>query len=175
MFDSDSSETHDNITLGHTGFWNLCTGGQAKTFSDISNDFYSEYTSMTKREGYGRLIEYYRMAPENVHSTSTTNVLSATPPTFSWTANGTSSSFKNNKFTVRLLSDNCSSSMDISTTSTSLTLTTSQWNTILGWTGDTIHLTVYGYQMTNPTTGHMDKDTKILLNQFIRRVYIMVM
>ncbi len=93
------------------------------------------------------------MAPENVHSSSSSSVLTATPPTFSWTANGTSASLRNNDFTVRILSNNYASYIDISTTSTSLTLTTSQWNTILGWTGDTIHLTVFGYQTSSPLTG----------------------
>jgi hypothetical protein len=66
LYDNDTTETHDNIVLGHSGFWDLTVGGQPITFSAVAERFYTLYTSNTSRDNFGKLLQYYRMAPESI-------------------------------------------------------------------------------------------------------------
>lgn len=153
LFDNDSGESHDSISLSYSDYWNLSINSGANNFSDFTNYFNTVYTTSTMRKAYGKLLEYYKMAASDFHSTSNSTELGESTPSFSWTANGTSSTLQNNSFTVRFYNHNFSSHLDVSTTSTSLTLTSSQWSTILHWEDEDITVVVYAYQTDSPQTG----------------------
>ena len=101
----------------------------------------------------GKILSYYEIAPDGF--TATTSI-TTTPPTFSWNkGNGISSSnYQNNIFRVVFFD---STGKEILRTneisSTSYTLTQSDWDKVLYSYGSTFQAAVYGYQTSYPTTG----------------------
>lgn len=153
LYDSDSGESFDQCDFSHLEFWSILKNSEATTLSEFIEYYYSEFTNVSDREKLGKILEYYKVAPENIHLSTNSSDLNYNIPTFQWIANGTSSTLQNNKFIVRILSDDCTKFMDISTTNCSLMLTEEQWNTILNWPCKQIMVIVFGFQEDSPKTG----------------------
>ena len=151
VYDNDF-ESHDSISIDHSGWWNLTVGGSPKTFSAVVNRFYSLYSSYTMWDPFDRLLEYYKMSPENINYSGVLVTHSA--PTFSWVPNGTSGSLLNNSFRVMIYDSNHSLIVDYYTTSTSTTLTQSQWNSVMSATGSKFYITIGGSQTNSTSTGY---------------------
>lgn len=149
LYDNDA-ESHDRLALGHTSFWNLSINSGAKTLSALINYFNANYSSYYYTSRLGDILSYYRMAATNINTSS---ALTTSPPTFNWTPNGTSNSLRNNSFIVIFYAENQSEILRVSTTSTSLTLTQDQWNSILYTYGQTFYVAVIATQTGSPSTG----------------------
>ena len=154
LFDSDATpEDHDTSSMTHLQFWSIMISSEAKRLSDYVEYYYTIYDEVADRQKIGKILEYYKVSPENVHLSTNSSYLGYTAPTFQWIANGTSSTLQNNSFIVRIIRDDFLDYIDISTTNTSLTLTEEQWNTVINWPCSEVLVTVYGYQTGFPTTG----------------------
>ena len=150
LYDNDS-ESYDKICLGHNAWWNLTVSNKPKTFSEVANNFYSLQSSYVIRDHFDSLLEHYRMAPSSIKCDET--LVSHNAPTFSWNANGTSSSLKNNNFNVLIFDSNFSVILDLYTENTNLTLSLEQWNSIISAEGEKFYIKVGGYQTDRTTTG----------------------
>ena len=156
LYDNDSGEAHDNIALGHQAFWNLSVSnanGKATTFSDFAKNYHSLYSSFSQIDNFGKLIQYYKMAPENLALTAGGDA-KQNPPTFTWTANGTSSSLQNNRFDLIFFNSNLTQFFYITNITTmSRTLSVNEWNSVLNLSGGSYFVDVVGYQTSSPVTG----------------------
>ena len=154
LFDTDVIiENHDDSSMTDSQFWNIMISSEATTLSQYVSYYYSYYTDAYNRDKLNKIIEYYKVSPENVHISTYSNNLTYSPPTFYWTVNGTSSTLLNDSFVVRIYREDCLDYMDISTTDNYLTLTQSQWNTIINWPRGQIIIVVYACQNDTPLTG----------------------
>ncbi len=151
IFDNNNGAyDNDYISLDHNAFWSLSTTNNPKTFSEFTNNFYiSLYNSYY--DEYNQLLEDFGMAPTNIDISST--VVSHYSPTFSWTANGTSSSLSNDYFDI-IISD-CYDNIIVNTYSysTSVSLTLYEWNSVINAYGDKFYVLVRGVQTSYPSTG----------------------
>lgn len=152
LFDDDGdTESRDQITLSYQDWWDVTTGGQAKTFSDFINDFYAEYPEYI--DEMGELLSYYSMAPTAVDQVAIGDDL----PTFTWTGQGGSTYYPNNTFTLIAFDENyeeyatagvASGSKDLS-----ITLTEDEWEEFCDLPGSIMHIAVVGMQLSSPSTG----------------------
>ena len=146
LFDT-TNEVGDNISLSYQEWWDITTGYGATTFSDFINDFYTVYPEYI--DDIAPNLTKYKMAPKVGGSEYSLEI----PRTISWTPQGGSSYFPNNSYTVKIYNTSHSQELSINTTQTSVTLTNEQWNTVLGWYGETRFISVVGYQTSTPATG----------------------
>ncbi len=153
LFDSDNNEEHDQISLGHEGFWNVVVNSNNKSFSKLASYYYQQYPSLEDKSKFGKLIEYYGMSPKmiDVENTNNPNI----NPTLNWVRNGSSPSLQNSISYVDLYSEDLSQTLRISpsSTATSVTLSSTQWNTVLSWSGEHYYIAITGTQMSGPVTG----------------------
>lgn len=151
IYDNDT-ESYDNITLGHANWWNLTVGNSPKTFSAVVGRFYSLYSSYAMWDPFDKLLEYYKMSPDDINISGT--IMSYLTPTITWTPNGTSSSLLNNSFRVMIYNSSYSLVVDYYTTNTSTTLSQEQWNSVLSSGGDKFYITIGGSQTNGTSTGY---------------------
>ena len=154
LFDVDEdSESHDLSEMTHFDFWSIVINSGATTLSEFVEYYYLIYTNYLYRQKIGKILEYYKISPSDIHLSTNLDNLHYDIPTFLWTSNGTSSSLLNNLFSVYIFSDDFEEYIHFSTTNTYLTLSTEQWNTIINWPCEGILISVYGYQTDTPQTG----------------------
>ena len=149
IFDS-SNELNDNFSLSHTNWWNVTTQNSPNSFSDFIQNFYNRYPD--KIDGIAPLLEYYKIGASDITDNNTTQI-TGNLPCFQWDNVSGWDNHPYNKFEIRFSSEN-SESLIINNIYTNIyTLTESQWNTILNWTGNTLYLTIVSYHTYTPTTG----------------------
>lgn len=119
----------DDLGLDYGYDWAIIDIYAPDTFSEFLNGFTNEYT--INQTVLGVLLSYYRMAPDTL--TVTNDSRSAFyPPTLSWVARGGSTLFPNNSFVLKIDAPNGINLYTINVgTSTSYTLTNTQWQTLL--------------------------------------------
>ncbi len=147
-------ETNDWIALGHRKYWNVTTYNQIKTFSDFINYFYEQYPEYTY--DLGRSLSYYGMASTSPAMTNSSNVSQIISPTFTWNRQGGRDNVadQNNSFVLIILDGRGNEILrTASITSTTYSLTQSEWNEILHTCGDTYIAVVSAMQTAYPTTG----------------------
>ena len=151
LFDN-ASEENDTISLGYQAWWDITTGSHATTFSDFIQYFYQQYPDY--KDDIGKNLSYYQMAPTGVATSTSSTVLTDTPPKFVWDPQGGSTLYPNNSFQIMIFSEDYANSITTTTiSSATMTITDNNWNDILSWVGEVIHVTVIGYQTTTPATG----------------------
>ena len=149
LYDDDNYEYFDEISLGATDFWDLSINSGAKTLSELINYYNDVYSSLNSFSKLGGLLSHYRVGASGLnYSTNSVNL-----PIFSWTANGLSDNLQNDYFDVIFYNIYKAEILRINTSSTSITLTQEQWDTILYSLGDKFYISVLTYQTSNPVTG----------------------
>ncbi len=150
VFDSNSDD-YDSISLGYTGLWSLSTTYNPVTFSDFTGNFYSSIYSYNNLEEFNALLEHFGMAPTDIDISS--SAVSHVAPTLTWTANGTSDSLPNNYFDITIYDSDDNIIVSDYSYSTYLTLSLSDWASVINASGDKFYVSVEGSQTTSPTTG----------------------
>lgn len=124
-----SSETDDidEFSLGDQALWDIVVTEKPYQFLNLLNALYFKGYSTSY---LGLLLEAYGMSATNLKNSvkiPTSNEI----PTFSWTAQGGSTYFPNDKFTLLFYDANSELIITIrGITTTKYTLTKSEWNTI---------------------------------------------
>ena len=155
---SEDDIVDEPITIGFQSWWNVTTSGHIKTFSEFVNNFYSTYPQHV--EPFGRILTYYNFAPRIYYSTAIDEHFSTVPPVFMWFGQGGSTYFPNDSYTIKIISEFGDNELSISTINTQIELSVTQWDTVLSWSGETIKVTVAGYQTYSQTTGGYYSDYK---------------
>lgn len=151
LYDS-TNDTNDTIALGHSEYWYVTTNDESKTFSDFIQFFYRVYPSYV--DDIGKNLTYYKMATSKPTMTNLSSVTRTNPPTFTWIAQGGSTQFPNNNFVLIFYNTAGKEILRTSAvTTTSYTLSQSEWNTILNNGGLTYSVAVEAKQMFLPKTG----------------------
>ncbi len=151
LFDS-GSETNDLISLGTHGFWNATTQNQNKTFSDFIKEFYNRYPQHISNIGAN--LTRYQMATTVPVMSNATSVSQTNPPRFTWTPQGGSTTYPNNKFRIVFYDSNGSIAFKTAyTTSSAYTLTQSEWDSVLHTYGSTYTVAVAAMQTDDYSTG----------------------
>lgn len=151
LFDS-GSETNDFIALGAQGFWDATTQNQNKSFSDFIKEFYDGYPQHIV--DIGANLTCYKMATTVPVMSNETSVSQTNPPRFTWSPQGGSSKFPNNKFRIVFYDGNGSISFKTAyTTSNSYTLTQSEWDSVLHTYGNTYTVAIAATQTDDYSTG----------------------
>ncbi len=153
---TNSTESHDNIALGHQSVLNYAVNSKSTTLSS----FISKVQGINnKRDLYiGQILSAVNVSCAlgipgyDVQTTST-------PPTFSWTVQAASTTYNNNSFTLVFYDSKYVKIKEIAVASSSTmcryTLSTAEWNQICNATssGEKVYWTVKAKQTATPTTG----------------------
>ncbi len=152
LFDPANGEPNDTISLTYQQFWNVTSSNQVKTFSDFINVFYEVYPQYIDK--LGKNLTYYNIATAVPVMSNYSAVSQTNPPTFTWTPQGGSSTYPNNKF--RLVFYDCNGAVSLKTAYTqscSYTLTQSEWDSVLHTYGRTYTVAVAAMQTDDYSTG----------------------
>ena len=148
LFDIDQD---DSISLDIEEWWDVTTQSGITDFSEFVDYFYQQYPEYLA--ALGDLLTSHHMASA-ITTAETTTLYSNIPPTITWDAQGGSEYYPNNKFKVTIYNRNYSANVSCSiVTTTSYTLTTSEWSQVLSMYGSEIHISVTGWQTTETQTG----------------------
>ena len=140
-----NNDTNDTIFLDHQDFWNSTTSYGSKYFANFIYHFYDDYPEFI--DNLGPNLSFYKMAPSLPTSDSSTTVSQSIPPKFKWSAQGGSNEYGNKFFKLIFYDSRGDKILETETvTSTSYTLSQSQWNTILYSYGSTYNVAVAGLQ-----------------------------
>ena len=165
LFDSEANETYtaetfDNVALGYQTWWNCTTRAGTYTLTDFVNVIETYYPSL--RGKIGAIMAEYHISPGNLAITNQSSVSISTPPTLSWTVNGSINN-PNDRFQVVFYDSNgnyiCESPTIASTqaynTTFAYSVPQSIWNQVTkDRTGNfTINVAVRGYHTEEPVSG----------------------
>ncbi len=64
IFDGTGSESIDSVSRMYTAWWDATTDDKSWTFSDFINYYYILYPSAEEKMKLGKLLTYYKMAPD---------------------------------------------------------------------------------------------------------------
>lgn len=151
----DANETNDTIALGYQKFWEVLIKNNNKTFSDFMSSL-SE-TNPFYIESLGANLTYYNFAPtlETIKNNELYEL-----PTFDWIPNGSdSATYQNNRFEVVFYNRYQVELFSKTVTTTSYTLTESEWNTILSQSGDYFYWAVKG--------SHSDPNSNLITGPYL--------
>lgn len=98
IFDNDSSESFDNITVSYQNLWNLSKNSEAKTFLDFTQYCYN--SELFSLDDYSCLLSEYGMAP--VITQFGMNSINNTPTLFWYKANNG----RSDKYTLQIFDAN---------------------------------------------------------------------
>ena len=146
LYDS-VSEPHDTISFSHQDYWDMITESEATTMSEFCNYFVNRY-NMSHDFALGKLLSYYKMSVSNF-----TVSISDAVPTFSWTANGTTSELQNNRFILLIFDAYNNEIVREEITTTSYTLSVAQRNALFDGSGINFRAVIIAYQLSSPSTG----------------------
>lgn len=138
-----------NLTIDY--WWDLTTTGDPQTLSEFVQNFYEHEVFSDYIDDLGVILTKCKIAPSVVEAD--TETLTTDIPTFSWDAQGGSDYVPNNNFQLNFYNDNEELCFSVSTNNTSYTLSQTQWNNILGWSGELFYICVTGSQTNSPATG----------------------
>ena len=142
IYDDDSSETHDTLSLGYQSFWDALIQNQGKTLFDFINAINSSYPG--NRDGVGQILTRYVVAPKQEYMIKNKTLYSL--PTFDWYACGVlTNSYENVTYELSFYNQYKNKIISIEKTDTIHTLTANEWNTILDASGDVFYWTVSAY------------------------------
>ena len=148
--DPKNSSDSDNIYCGDGNIWNIIKNNNCTTLSEFVTSFYSSgYNQMTKLS-FGATLSNYKVA---AYLNSSPTGLTTSTPKFTWSKQGGSTTYPNNKF--RLNFYDSAYALILSTSyvnSTSQTLNATQWNQVKSC-GPVIYCCVETYQTQAPQTG----------------------
>ena len=126
IFDS-SNDANDNIYLGHQAFWDLSTIEGTYTFSDFMEIFYEEYPQYM--DDIAPNLARYKMATTKPIVSGAASINN--PITISWTAQGGSTHYSNNLFTIVFYKNGVEVFRKENITTTNYTFTSSEWQQLL--------------------------------------------
>ena len=142
------NESHDTISFSHQNYWDMITNSGAYTMSDFCNYFINRY-DVGRDVALGRLLAYYKISPTDVIAD-----VGGETPSFSWTPNGTSSTYPNNRFDLIFLNTSGSEVLRVENIiTTSYTLSEEEWSTVLCSYGLNYYVIVVAHQTASPVTG----------------------
>ena len=145
-------EINDTIALGHIKYWEVTTSNSSKTFSDFINYFYEQYPEYIYDIGHN--LSLYGMASTKPLISNASVVSQTVPPVFTWAAQGGSDKYYNKNFVLIFYGKfDREIFRTASISSTTYTLTQSDWNTILSACGETYTVAVSSMQTDWPATG----------------------
>lgn len=121
MTDGIDLSEDDNVSFTYDFVWNLIKTNHCTTLSSFIGSYYSSSTSNYNKLALGSTLSRYNVAAEP------NNPSSSNPPTFSWLAQGGSSSYPNDSFILVFINANYSTILAIPTNNTSVQLTSTQW------------------------------------------------
>lgn len=151
IYDSNS-ESNDTISLGAKSFWDITATHNSLTFSDFINSFYDAYPQYISNIGAN--LTHYKMATTVPVMSNASSVSQTNPPKFTWTPQGGSIKFPNNKFRIVFYDSNGSIAFKTAyTTSSAYTLTQSEWDLVLHTYGSTYTVAVAAMQTDDYSTG----------------------
>ena len=157
LYDS-TNETHDNITLSASDWWEVSAVSGTYTFSDFIQNFYNEHPALT--DDIGDNLSYYRMSASNIRIEW--GATTSTPPTIKWEPYSGSSNYPLNYFCIVVDNEYSTNPLILAiidnsnyviNTTISYVLTQAQWDTILSWAGTDFRVRVLSSQMSYPETG----------------------
>ncbi len=147
LFDTNI-ELHDDISLSHQEYWHMMKNSSATTLSEFCEYFSTVYT-FSRNESLGELLSYHKMSVSDITFSMVEGL-----PSFSWTANGTSSTLQNDRFDLLIYNYPNSNILKIENiTATSYTLTENEWEQVLNSYGNTYNVMVIAHQVSIPSTG----------------------
>lgn len=151
IYDSNS-DNNDTISIGAQSFWNITATHNSITFSDFINSFYEIYPQYT--DNIGANLTYYRMAATAPIMSNSSSVSQTIPPRFTWTPQGGSTNYPNNRFRIVFYDSTGSIAFKTAyTSSNSYTLTQSEWDSVLHTYGKTYKVAVAAAQTNDYVTG----------------------
>lgn len=154
-------EGGDTISLGHQAFWDVSTQSEIYNFSDFIENFYDEYPQYV--DDIALNLTKYKMA--STTPTIRTSGTNTNPPSLSWTAQGGSTNYPNNSFSVVFYSgaeneDGINAEIartpfttQIGTYSTPFYVSKSVWEQVLCSKETSYYVAIASRQTDFPTTG----------------------
>lgn len=144
---------NDTISLSHEQYWAVTTGGnESKTFSGFISHFYSVYPEYV--DDIGVNLTHHKLATTVPVMQNSPILAEDVPPHFTWNAQGGSSNFPNNSFSLIFYDGSGNEVLRTNaTTSTTYTLTQDEWTTIINNCGGYFTVAVSAMQMHEPKTG----------------------
>ena len=160
LFDNDTTESYDNISLPYSAWWNYTTRTGTGTLTDFVEVVETYYPS--NRSPIGEIMASHHISPGNLTINNLSSVSANTPPTLSWLVNGSTTS-PNNRFQI-VFYDNydnyiySSPTMDSTqayNTNLTYSVPLSVWNEVLKDYGGTfkINIAVRGFNSNDPISG----------------------
>ncbi len=160
LYDDSPNESNDSISLSASDWWNITTISGTYTFSDLVQNFYSEYPEY--ESVLGANLSYYKMSASNLNIGVEDDL--SDPPSISWS---NYSGWDDHPFTTIAIA------MDEDEDSTLLLgianddyvagrLSQSQWDTILSWSGATFKVKLVSAQGDDPETGPYNSQIYII-------------
>ena len=159
--DVNDTAENDTIALGHQAFWDISTQIGIYTFSDFIEIFYDEYPQYVDDIAFN-LTKYNMASTIPTIRTSGTNT---NPPSLSWTAQGGSTHYPNNSFSVVFYSgaeneDGINAEIartpfttQIGTYSTPFYVSESVWEQVLCSKETSYYVAIASRQTDSPATG----------------------
>lgn len=143
---SDDVEiTYDRVALGHQKYWLSTTSYESKHFADFIYHFSRDNPDLIDDLGWN--LTYYQISPTFPLLDTSVTVSQSTPPKFIWFAQGGSTEYGNKFFKLVFYNSQGTEILETETvTSTSYTLSESQWSKILHSYGSTYKVAVAGLQ-----------------------------
>ena len=145
-----ASNENDNVYCSNKDVWNITKSSKATTLSEFITAFYNSGFTTQVKLNLGSTLSHYVVAAK---LNTTPTGLTTSTPSFSWSKQGGSTLYPNNRF--RLAFYNSSYNLILRTSylnATSQTLTSSQWTQIKN-SGSTVYCCVETYQTSTPQTG----------------------
>lgn len=148
----DVTRANDNVGLGHETMWTAIATSCHSNISELICTILSQNES--QRSAIGKILELEGFSPTpSSYQNSSLSVESTNSCwTFSWTKNGFVSG-QPNKFTLTFEGASGDSYSIENIVATSITLNTSQINSVLALSGSTIKWFVTSYNIDSPITG----------------------
>ena len=148
----DETRPNDNVNLGHEAMWTALTAACHDNISELICTILSQNDS--QRSAIGKILELegFSTAPSSFQNLSLSVGSMDSCWTFSWAKQGFESG-QPNKFTLTFEGNSGDSYSIENITTTSITLSTSQINSVLALSGSTVKWFVTCYNTNSPDTG----------------------
>ena len=148
-------DMRDNVALGDQAIWNTLKGAGPVTLSAAWNALINGRTTQEK-VAFGAIFADHKVASDPTAPAEGTEIaMSASPPTFTWDANGAGPSFRLNQFNVEFYSEDLSTLLYTSPQvgTPSYTPTASELSTNIFGSTNRVKWVVRGSNTSDPVTG----------------------
>lgn len=152
----------DAVSYGDRDVWDRLDATDPATLSDAYAGLVAGRPPAAVA-GIGCVLTEHRVAPAPA-SPGDGSALSASPPTFTWAANGGGPSNRNDRFTVEVYDAGFTTLLLASSEQSATTFTPSPaaWSALLPAAGGSVHWLVRGSQSNSPTTGPYRSCSRVL-------------